>query len=629
MKLDKKPLISVIIPTRNNSGEIFRKCLSSVKSQTYSNIELIVVDNNSSDNTKEIAQEYTEKVFNHGDERSAQRNYGIKMAKGEYVIYLDSDQELLPGLIEELFEKVQGKDAVYLADNGIGTTFWSKAHGFEKAIHFKDTGVMSPRFFRRDKFLEIGGFDENLVVAEDLELGIRMKKAGFKIGYSDLKANHYEGGGLWDVFQKSRYYGKSAAAFLKKAGGGGLKIYLFYHPWVYLKNWRYFLKHPVYGTGSLIRKFVTYLGGGVGMIEKSLDKTHYRLAKAVITNQPAYAIFFVTSRCNLKCQHCFYWKELNNKEELSLEEFNKISKGFKNLIYLNLTGGEPFLREDVDRICFYFYKHSGTKFIAISTNGFFTKKIIEKVTNILNSCRGIQLNIAISIDSLGEKHDRFRGVKGSFKNAVETIKELKKLKEKHPNLNIIINTCYSTYNKKDIKEIYDYLKELGVSYQRIGLLREDTKDKKLTEVSLEEYERAMEEIRKDENRQGGSDYSKLFGIINQINNEINVKTRRYKKRVIPCVAGRNMLVVKENGDVFPCEILNRKMGNLKEVNYRINKLLSTKSSKEIRKFIKKKCFCPWGCATQNNIVFNPRMYPKIIHKLIKSKLNRQGAIKDK
>lgn len=612
--MNEKPLISVIVATRNNSDALFRKCLNSIKNQTYPNIEIIIVDNNSFDNTKEIAREYTEKVFNYGDERSAQRNFGIKMARGEYFFYLDSDQELLPGLIEEVFQKIQGNDAVFVADNGIGTTFWSKAHSFEKTIHFGDTEVMCPRFFKRRKFLEIGGFDENLIVSEDLELCMRMKEAGFKFNYSGMKTNHYEGGGLLEVFQKSRYYGKSALNFLKKTGIKGFKIHLIYHPLVYLKNWRYFFKHPIYGSASIIRKFVTYLGAGFGMIEKFFDKTRYRLIRAIFSNQPAYAIFFVTSRCNLKCRHCFYWKELNTKEELSLKEISNISKGFNNLLYLNLTGGEPFLRDDLDKICFSFYKNSGTKFIAISTNGFLTKKITEKVYNILNSCRGVQLNIAVSIDSLYEKHDKFRGVEGSFKNAIQTIKSLKKIKEKYPNLNIIINTCYSKYNENEIKKIYEYLKKFNISYHRIGLLRNDTKDPELTKVSLEKYENLMKEIRNSEKEM---DYSKIFRIINQLNTEINLKVRKDNKRVLPCVAGRNMIVIKENGDVFPCEILDRKIGNLKDFNYKISKLLKSKKAEEIRGFIKKDCFCSWGCATQNNIVFNPKMYPKIIYRLIK------------
>ena len=79
------PLVSVIITTKNSSRTL-ETCLKSIKDQTYKNIELIVIDNNSIDNTKEIAKKYTNKVFNYGPERSAQRNFGAKQAKGEYLL---------------------------------------------------------------------------------------------------------------------------------------------------------------------------------------------------------------------------------------------------------------------------------------------------------------------------------------------------------------------------------------------------------------------------------------------------------------------------------------------------------------------------------------------------------------
>ena len=81
----KKPLLSVIVPTKN-SERFLERCLKSIKSQTYKNLEIIVVDNNSNDKTKEIAEKYTKLVFNKGPERSAQRNFGVLKSKGEFVL---------------------------------------------------------------------------------------------------------------------------------------------------------------------------------------------------------------------------------------------------------------------------------------------------------------------------------------------------------------------------------------------------------------------------------------------------------------------------------------------------------------------------------------------------------------
>ena len=89
------PLISIVVTTRNNHATL-EACLSSIKQQTYPNVELVIIDNNSTDDTKDIAKRYTNKVFNRGPERSTQRNFGVQKARGEYVLIIDSDMELAP-----------------------------------------------------------------------------------------------------------------------------------------------------------------------------------------------------------------------------------------------------------------------------------------------------------------------------------------------------------------------------------------------------------------------------------------------------------------------------------------------------------------------------------------------------
>src|SRR5665811_835930 len=84
------PLVSVIVPTKN-SAKFLESCLRSIKSQSYKNIEIIVVDNGSIDGTKRISGKYTELILAKGPERSAQKNFGVKKAKGEYIYFVDSD----------------------------------------------------------------------------------------------------------------------------------------------------------------------------------------------------------------------------------------------------------------------------------------------------------------------------------------------------------------------------------------------------------------------------------------------------------------------------------------------------------------------------------------------------------
>src|SRR4051812_2602470 len=93
------PLVSLIITTKNEA-KVIEELLISIKKQTYKNIEILIVDNSSSDKTKEIARKYTNLVFNIGPERSAQRNFGAKKAKGMFVVFLDADMILTLSVIE-------------------------------------------------------------------------------------------------------------------------------------------------------------------------------------------------------------------------------------------------------------------------------------------------------------------------------------------------------------------------------------------------------------------------------------------------------------------------------------------------------------------------------------------------
>ena len=95
---------------------------------------------------------------------------------------------------------------------------------------------------------------------------------------------------------------------------------------------------------------------------------------------PNYIVFHVTSVCNAKCKMCFNWKNLNNnkKNELTLEEIDKLSKSLNGLIYVSLGGGEPFLRKDINDIAYIFYKNNNARIFQIATNCLQPRQIAEQ-----------------------------------------------------------------------------------------------------------------------------------------------------------------------------------------------------------------------------------------------------------
>ena len=211
------------------------------------------------------------------------------------------------------------------------------------------------------------------------------------------------------------------------------------------------------------------------------------------------------------------------------------------------------------------------------------------------------------------KHDEIRGVEKNFEKIEKVIKDLQGLKNNR--LKIIIHTVFSAYNQDSILNLYEYFREKNIDQHRIGFLRNDSPNGEAKKIDIEKYSLILNKIKMERK---GNVYSKIFATINKINNEINIRTIKENKWILPCVAGKKMIVINEEGDVYPCEILNRKLGNLRNYNYNIKELLKSYDAKSIRRFIvKKKCYCSWGCATQNNIIFNFRTYPKLFYRFFK------------
>jgi len=137
---------------------------------------------------------------------------------------------------------------------------------------------------------------------------------------------------------------------------------------------------------------------------------------------PLSLIQYVTNRCNAKCEHCFFWKDMEHEtQELTLNEFRKIASSLKHpLNSISLTGGEPFLRDDLPEICKIFVGINKTKSIFITTNGLLTDKIYSTTETILkNIDKCVRFQVQVSLDGKEKTHNKIRGVK-IFKKAVKT-----------------------------------------------------------------------------------------------------------------------------------------------------------------------------------------------------------------
>lgn len=347
------------------------------------------------------------------------------------------------------------------------------------------------------------------------------------------------------------------------------------------------------------------------------------LSKICDRKTPAQLIFFVTSCCNSRCRHCFYWRELNKKlkDELNLEEIQKISRSMGRIFWLFISGGEPFIRDDLPEICQTFYQNNRVNSIIIPTNGILMEKIVKDIEIIAKSCPNAKLVIQISIDEIGERHDKIRGVPGNFAKIEKLVPELKKLQAKYKNLAIQANIVFCQYNQDRMIKIYDHLyQQFELDNICLSLVRGEPKEIGAKEVDLEKYWRAHQHLRKTRRfRQYTPLLSYLITQKEDMQVEVFLSSFRQKRAIIPCLASRQSVVLYPNGDLALCELRPEKYGNLRDVSYDFSRLWQSQKAEELRRAAQN-CYCTQECVYTTNVFLNPHAWPMFLKYLIKKKL---------
>ncbi len=336
---------------------------------------------------------------------------------------------------------------------------------------------------------------------------------------------------------------------------------------------------------------------------------------------PIHLTFFVTSACNARCPFCFYLKNKEEKpeqEELTLEEIQKISKSMGNLLWVLFSGGEIFLRKDITDVAKTFYDNNKPAIITLPTNGLLPDVVREKTGEILKHCKKSVVAVKLSLDGLYEEHDTIRGTEGNFDKMMQTYEKLSPFLEKYQNFELGINTVFCSENQDKMEGIIEYVKGLeDIKTHTLSMIRGELADESYKEIDPELYRRATLKMERDLKEGSASIYrfagAKLKAAQDILQRRLINETMQKERRLIPCYAGTLNIVLTESGDVYPCELSSQKMGNVRDFDLDIQKLLESKGAKTIADEIKNgDCYCSHECYFMTNILFNPGLYPKLL-----------------
>jgi len=335
---------------------------------------------------------------------------------------------------------------------------------------------------------------------------------------------------------------------------------------------------------------------------------------------PVYLIFGVTYRCNSRCETCFNWRYVDDpeaiKRELTLREIEKISSSLNRIGWLLFTGGEPFLRNDLDQIAEVFYGGNGVRNITIPTNGLLTARIVEKTGQILDCCPEARVTVSLALDGVGDLHDEIRGAPGNFRSLMKTYQGLVNSKKGRRNLSINLNTVVFSKNIEGIKRLIHHARNnmSEADFHTFELLRGQPRNPDLRALRPEEFAKVLEMIKEHWKGFGFSDMplTKFINAAKILARDLELETLRQRRQVIPCYAGQISGVIDPYGDVRLCELLPP-VGNLKDAHMDFPAVWFSEKAEYLRKSIRRgECFCTHSCFLSSSLLFNPRQYPRLL-----------------
>ena len=294
------------------------------------------------------------------------------------------------------------------------------------------------------------------------------------------------------------------------------------------------------------------------------------------TPNPTDASIILTYRCPMRCQMCNIWKyPTNRSEEIQAKDLTSLPK----LKFINLTGGEPFIREDLDTIVEECYNH--TDRIVISTSGWFEDRVIELAKKFPN------VGIRISIEGLSEKNDELRGHDGGFDKGLRTLLSLKKMGVK----DIGFGCTVSNHNSKDMLSLYQLSLSMGMEFATAAFHnsyyfhKEDNLISNKEEV-CNDFRQLIEWQLKENNPKSWFRAWFNMGLINYIEGG---------RRMLPCEAGSANFFIDPWGEVYPCNGMEDKfwklsMGNIHQHTF--NEIWESEQAAIVREKVRN---CPKNC----------------------------------
>jgi len=336
---------------------------------------------------------------------------------------------------------------------------------------------------------------------------------------------------------------------------------------------------------------------------------------------PLFLTLAVTARCDLRCDHCFYWREIDDarhREELTLREIERLAPTIGPLRVLLLSGGEPYLRDDLPHICEAFARHTGVRRITIPTNGLSTDHIVEATAEACRRCPSSQIVVQLSIDGPRDVHDASRGAKGAFDRMLKTYDGLQAASRRIPNLRVQL--CYTlTSATADAAGAVAAMasEELGTDDLVVVSIRGEPRRPATGDLTPERYRAAIDALYGGNESPRRAWVDSLFHTRQGLVLDEIHRTRAAPAYRGPCYAGIVSAVISDVGLVFPCELNRIPMGDLRAEGMDFRAIWTGATARETRRTIRRsRCFCTHETDTMLRLSYSPWLPVLVARRLL-------------